>query len=95
MKKSKRNYTHRSQDDWKAILTTYENSGLTQEAFCQQNKLSPSTFSKWKKQFSQNAITPPSFIELPTTESLMTASTYCFELNIALRSGFKLNLRLN
>ncbi|UZE94388.1 IS66 family insertion sequence element accessory protein TnpA [Alkalimarinus alittae] len=95
MKKSKRNYTHRSLKDWATILTAFENSGLTQEAFCQQNKLPSSTFSKWKKQLSKNTLEQPAFIELPMTEAYDTSSAFCFELNIALRNGFKLNLRLS
>ena len=95
MKRLKRNYTHRSQKDWEAILTAFENSGLTQEAFCQQNKLPSSTFSKWKKQLRQNPSEQPAFIELPMAETYNSTSAFCFELNIALPNSFKLNLRFS
>jgi hypothetical protein len=95
MKKSKHIYTHRSQKDWETILTAFENSDLTQKVFCRQNKLPPSTFSKWKKQLRQNPPEQPDFIELPMAETYNSTSAFCFELNIALPNSFKLNLRFS
>ena len=42
---------HRTEQDWLQILRDYENCGLTQKQFCQQNNLAFSTFTKWKVSF--------------------------------------------
>lgn len=39
----------RSTVDWPAILERYDESGLPQKTFCEQNGISLSTFSYWLK----------------------------------------------
>lgn len=38
----------RSTEQWQAIMLAFADSGLTQEAFCAQESLAMSTFSKWR-----------------------------------------------
>ena len=36
--------------EWQQIMANYDRSGLNQKAFCEQEGLAMSTFSKWRKQ---------------------------------------------
>lgn len=43
-------YQSYSAQQWQQIMDNYSRSGLNQKAFCQQEGLAMSTFSKWRKQ---------------------------------------------
>lgn len=43
-------YQARTASQWQSIMDEFAISGLTQTAFCQQQGLAMSTFSKWRKQ---------------------------------------------
>lgn len=37
---------------WRAMRERFESSGLSQQAFCHREKVSPASFSYWKRKFS-------------------------------------------
>lgn len=43
-------YQPYSAQQWQQIMENYSRSGLNQKAFCKQEGLAMSTFSKWRKQ---------------------------------------------
>ena len=52
---------------WKNIIESYEQSGLTFEAFCQQAEVKPETMLKWKRIFEDER--SKSFIPVEIVES--------------------------
>ncbi len=61
----------RGPQQWQSIMQAYEQSGLTQEAFCNRESIAPSTFYNWRKRLSVAKPAKPKepmFIELPATE---------------------------
>ena len=77
-------YDTYSADEWRQIMTDFAASDLTQRQFCQQQGLTPSTFSKWRKQLgligsdraSSALAMPPDFQPLvPTALSAINTTT--------------------
>jgi hypothetical protein len=65
---------------WRDLISEYEGSSLTQQAFCQQHKISTSSLHKWRKRFStissatdfieiSEAVTPPNLSRNKSGES--------------------------
>jgi len=50
----------RSAAQWATIVADYDKSGLSVQAFCEQNNLVPVTFHKWRRRLSS---TPPEWVE--------------------------------
>jgi len=44
----------RSKAQWQALVTEYEASELTQQAFCKQHGIATSGLNKWRKRFSRS-----------------------------------------
>lgn len=61
----------RTKAQWKALLEEYASSGLTQTAFCQQQRIAPSGLCKWRKYFADQSA-ESHFIDI--TESLSKAA---------------------
>lgn len=55
---------HRTEQDWQQIIQAYEDSGLTQNQFCQQHHLAFSTFTKWKNQLSAGSLSAHHFMAI-------------------------------
>ncbi len=76
----------RSVSQWEEIMQAYEESGLTQEAFCIQQSLATSTFYKWRqrlageKRYNQAV---PEFIELTPTTQAVNSSHWDIELSLS------------
>ena len=45
----------RSAEEWSAIMSRFERSGLTTGAFCASESLAPSTFSLWRRKLRRSA----------------------------------------
>ena len=63
----KRQYTHRSETEWRSIVDEYKASTLTQKAFCEKYGVAISRFHLWRKRFAAASLSSASspFIEIP------------------------------
>ena len=71
----KRQYTNRSESEWRSIVDDYKTSTLTQKEFCEKHGIAISGFHHWRKRFrkaSPSSI-PPQFIEIPSTDDRLPA----------------------
>lgn len=57
----------RSSAQWRKILAEYENSHLTQTAFCQEKGIALSNFSRWRKKLALHG-EPPQEVSSPFVE---------------------------
>ena len=88
--------TRRSSAQWQAIMAAYEASHLTQEVFCAQQSLAPSTFYKGRKQLTTEKVGPeekPLFFDV-TALSLADNKPPCSEWDVELSLGNGITLRL-
>lgn len=81
----------RTRSQWQTIIETFEQSGLSVQAFCQQHDLAYSSFAKWRSLLKQQpAADAVSFIELPDPSIAMSHSPWRIELDL----GAGVTLRL-
>lgn len=83
----------RTRAQWSQLVREQAASGLSQQAFCTQQDLGLSTFSKWKRKF--NGVTgsrtrPGGFIELPVGGSVSQPG---FEVELELGDGVRLRIQ--
>ena len=78
---------HRSREEWRSLITDYEESGQTQTAFCAARGLNPKYFSLKRSQLTQGAKAPANtgsgFVRVTTTSSAginLRIGTVCLEL---------------
>jgi hypothetical protein len=88
MSKSRR-HTRRSESDWTQILRRFESSGLTNREFCRRERLSLSSFQRWRSRLGP--VSPAEFVELVPTASASPSATWSLE--IALPNGVQLRFR--
>jgi hypothetical protein len=90
----KRTRICRSANDWQALLETYHQSGLTQEQFCKQHQLAPSTFAKWKCRLSTEPFSgADDFIDItPMTPPIAPVSDFRLELTLSFVPRFHFSL---
>ncbi len=74
----------RTEAEWRSILGRFEQSGLSESAFCRRSKISRSTFLKWKRRLSRVSEPAPTFVEwiAPGSSSEPTPSAGEFELSL-------------
>lgn len=58
------------QRQWRAHIQTWGKSGLTQNEYCRQHKLSSSQFCYWKKKLQQAEKSTASFVPVPVCTSV-------------------------
>ena len=89
--------TRRSREEWHALVSRFEASGQTREAFCAQAGLSVNTLRRWSSRFREQpraAVSPvPVFVELPADEKPAEASVPPWEVELELGGGVRLRLR--
>ena len=84
----------RRAEQWQVIMADYEASGLSQEAFCTRESLAMSTFSKWRKQLTNEmagAAASPMFVDLTSLTGRDKRNGWDIEL--ILGDGMSLHLR--
>ena len=59
----------RSEAEWSKIISTYRKSGLSQVAFCEQQGIAKSSFSKWCRRLRASVPAKDDFIEVKAPES--------------------------
>lgn len=57
-------YTRRSPEQWQAILNEQNNSGMSQQKFCEQEGISFGTFQTWRKRLASKPA-ESAFVEIP------------------------------
>lgn len=82
----------RSEAEWRALLNEFEASGLTEAEFCRREKVSRTTFIKWKQRLasSAEATVRPSFIELPALSERQRTVLSSGEFELSLPGGVQL-----
>jgi len=91
---SKQIKVRRSTKQWQEIMLTYEQSGLSQEAFCTQQSLATSTFHKWRQRLAVEKPldqTVPEFVELTSTPQ--SAHSGGWDIELSLSSTIVLRIR--
>ena len=87
----------RSREEWRALVSRFEESSQTREAFCAQMGLSVSTLRRWCSRFRERprpAVSrAPVFVELPAEEKRVEASVHPWEVELQLGGGVVLRLR--
>lgn len=98
--KRRRQRVDRTQEQWKAMLNEYENSGLTKVEFCKQQGIATSSLQRWLKFFNDQPKSDTPFIDI--TESLSSATpgqvpatddTRPWQVELELGNGVTLRVR--
>ena len=75
-----RDRARRSPAEWRKILSRFERSRLSIEAFCQRESLSKSSFVRWRSKLTSD---PEPFVELTVpTEPASDSSAWAVELEL-------------
>lgn len=88
---------YRSENEWRDIISTFEQSGQTRAGFCAEHGLGLSTFTRWRNRLRGTGSSAPArneeamFIELPT--SVPEAPAPAWDVELELGSGVVLRLR--
>ena len=92
-----RQYTRRTEAQWRELVAGYEQSGLTLDQYCRQHKIATSGFYTWRKRFQEQAPARTSEGRLIEITSHLQAHTPAtaqpFRLHIDLGHGCVLRIR--
>lgn len=97
--KSPSKFQHKrlSTDQWQDIMSAYDQSGLTQEAYCARESLAPSTFYAWRHRLSGTKrikrpvpVPEPGFIELTPPQPQISTD---WDIELSLGENIVLRLR--
>jgi hypothetical protein len=87
----------RSKEQWQSLISDYQRSSLTQQAFCEERGITVSSFSKWRNQLA----TPSDqelFVDLGAIPEADNASKAClgtsdWQVELELGKGIFLRVR--
>ncbi len=90
----------RNTEQWQDIIHRFEQSGQTRDAFCAEQALALSTFSRWRQRLRALSALPPrsneaiSFVELPVADDAMgVPSSVDWDVELQLGADIVLRLR--
>ena len=87
----------RSREEWRELVTLFEKSGQTKEAFCAERGLGVTTLNRWCNRFhpgtSASASPAPMFVELPAEEKSPPPTSTPWEIELQLSDGVFLRWR--
>lgn len=87
----------RSRQEWRSLVSRFEESGQTREAFCAETGISVSTLRRWSSRLRQQpraAVSQaPVFVELPAEQRNAEAPALPWEVELQLGAGVVLRLR--
>ena len=87
-------HIRRGESQWRAILSAFAGSGLSQKAFCQREGLAPSTFQYWKRRLANDDAAPSSEAEAAVIDlGALDDRPAGWAVEIALGEGVSLTLR--
>jgi hypothetical protein len=84
-----RRRTRRTEADWISIFRRFESSGLTVRGFCGRERLSVSSFQRWRSRLGR--VGRAEFVELVPTQPAPAPTDW--SLDIALPNGVQLRFR--
>ena len=86
-----------SREEWRALVSRFEQSGQTREAFCAETGISVSTLRRWSSRLRERprpAVSQaPVFVELPAEQRKASASAPPWEVELQLGGDVVLRLR--
>ena len=95
MSHTQRNYKRRGREAWRQLIAEQQQSGLSQQAFCQEKGLVVTTFHHWKRRLAESQPVSPSneadWLELPPPMDQATGVNWDIELDLG--NGLCLRLR--
>ena len=87
----------RRREEWRSLVSRFEASGQTREAFCAETGISVSTLRRWSSRLRERpraAVSPaPVFVELPSAQRDAEAPALPWEVELQLGGGVVLRLR--
>lgn len=94
-----RKYTRRSQEEWQALISQWQQGGLSAANFCKQHRLSSASFYQWRQRLEGTGnpsqkmpgAPAPDFIDITALSSTADSSGW----NIVLNLGGGLSLTLS
>ena len=87
-------HVRRGASQWRAILSAFAGSGLSQKAFCEREGLALSTFSYWKRRLANDDAAPSSEAEAAVIDlGALDDRPEGWAVEIALGDGVSLTLR--
>lgn len=97
--RTKGKWSRRSQDEWRALMTKFERSGLGVEAFCRRETISAASFYRWRGLLAEagdggaaaSSEAAPAFVDLGTLGPA-PSSTPRIELKLESGDGLVLHL---
>jgi hypothetical protein len=90
--------TRRTAVQWQRLMNTYQDSGLNQQVFCQQQGIALSTFYSWRKKLrgentpEHHQLQQAQFIEL-TPPIVSPSIDNSWDVELAFANGMTLRLR--
>ncbi|MCP4233756.1 MAG: hypothetical protein GY770_09255 [Aestuariibacter sp.] len=89
-----------SEASWRQLIAQYETGSLTQKSFCQQHRISVSSFHKWRNRFKHNEDVDH-FIDISkaiiptrrTSESTVEQESSVWQVELDLGQGMVLRVR--
>ena len=87
MRVQKNGKVRRSPEEWQRIFERVRSSGLSESAFCRREKISKSSFSKWKRRMSSGELEADGFVELAPPKPAIRVPTRSGELELRLPGG--------
>ena len=94
---SQTKYNRQSESFWQNHMTQWQESGLSQHAYCQEHNLVLNTFGNWKRKLNPAPAqkpSPDSFVELsiPALE-MENSMSNAWDIELSLGSDIILRLR--
>jgi hypothetical protein len=84
----------RSAEMWRAMVTRFAQSGLTEEAFCEAEGVSPKLFHRWRTK--RGKVTPRAVVDKPARAAPSPVSTAGFvDLGALKDAASRLEMRLD
>ena len=87
MRVQKNGKVRRSPDEWQRIFERFRSSDLSESAFCRREKISKSSFSKWKLRMATGEQEAAGFVELAAPTPARRLPLTSGELEIRLPGG--------
>jgi len=83
----------RSREQWQELVNQFEQSGLSQRAFCDTNGIKYDRLGFWRRRFRKLATASDLFIELPRDITSERPSSAAWDVELDLGNGTVLRLR--